>query len=110
MFCGTNDLKTSNDLEPIAENIIKLAKSIKADKNNVIISELTPRNDQFNKKAKEVNGVLTRECNERNIGIIKYDNMNARRHCNMSVSLLNCKCTNILTEKFLFYLNKFCSN
>ena len=100
---GTNDLKTSTDTEQIA-------KSRKTDKNNVIISELTPRNDQLNKKAKEVNKVLTRECNKRNIGVIKHDNMNARRHCNMSDLHLNWKGTNILIEKILFYLNKFCSN
>ena len=61
MYCGANDLKTSTDPEQIAENIINLAESMKTDKNNVIISELTPRNDQFNKKAKEVNEILTKE-------------------------------------------------
>ena len=41
LHCGTNDLKTSTDNEQIAENIMNLAKSMKIDKNNVIISELT---------------------------------------------------------------------
>ena len=50
LHCGTNVLKTSTDPEKIAENIINLAKSVEADKNNVIISGITPRNDQFNKK------------------------------------------------------------
>ena len=59
LHCGTNDLKTSTDPEQIAENIINLAKSVKRDKNNVLISELTPRNDQLNKKAKEVNAVFS---------------------------------------------------
>ena len=84
LHCGTNDLKTSTDPEQIAENIINLAKSMKTDNKGVIISELAPRNDQLNKKAKEVNDVLTLECNKRNICIIKHDNMNVRRHCNMS--------------------------
>ena len=110
LHCGTNDLKTSTDPEQIAENIINLAKSIKTDKSNVLISELTPRNDQLNKKAKEVNEVLARECNKRNIVVIKRDNMNARRHCNKSGFHLNWKGTNILIENILFYLNKFCSN
>ena len=81
---ATNDIKTSTDPEQIAENIINLAKSMKTDNEDVIISELAPRNDQLNKKAKEVNDVLTLECNKRNICIIKHDNMNVRRHCNMS--------------------------
>ena len=107
---ATNDIKTSTDPEQIAENIINLAKSMKTDKNNVAISELTPRNDQFNKKANEVNEVLTREYNKSNISVIKHDNMNARRHCNMSGLHLNWKGTNTLIENILFYLNKFCSN
>ena len=76
---GTNDLKTSTDLDQISKNIINIAKSMKTDKNNEIISELTPQNDQLNKKAKEVKEALTRECNKINIGVIKHDNMNARR-------------------------------
>ena len=50
LHCGTNVLKTSTDPEKIAENIISLAKSMETDKNNVIISGITPRNDQLNKK------------------------------------------------------------
>ena len=46
LYCGTNDLKTSS--EQITANIINLAKYMKADKNNVLISKLTPRNDQLN--------------------------------------------------------------
>ena len=57
----------------------------------MIIYELTPRNNQLNKKAKEVNEVLTQEYNKRNIGVIKHDNMNARRQCSMSGLHLNWK-------------------
>ena len=39
-------IKTSTNPEQIAENIINLAKPTKTDENNVIISELTSRNDQ----------------------------------------------------------------
>ena len=99
---GTNDLKTSTDPEQIVENTINLEKSKKTDKNNVIISELTPRNDQLNKKAKELNAVLSRECNKRNICVIKHDNVNARRHCSMSGLHLNWKGTNILIEYISF--------
>ena len=38
LICCPNDLNTSTDPEQIAENIISLVKSMKADKNNVIIS------------------------------------------------------------------------
>ena len=50
-------------------------------------------------------------CREnRNICVIKHDNMNARKYCNMNGLHLNWKGTNILIENILFYLNKFCSN
>ena len=65
LYCDTNDLKTSTDPEQIVENIINLAKSMKTDKNNVIISKPTPQNDQLNRKSKNVNAVLSRECNKR---------------------------------------------
>lgn len=52
LHCGTNDLKTSSDIEQIPENIINLEKYVKADENNAIIFGLTPRNDQLNKKKK----------------------------------------------------------
>ena len=51
---------------------------MKTDINNVIIIELTLRHDQLNRKPKEVNEVLTREFNKRNISVIKHDNMIAR--------------------------------
>ena len=44
-------IKTSTDPEQIAESIFNLAKSMKADKNYVIISGLTPQNDR--KKTKK---------------------------------------------------------
>ena len=75
----------------------------------MLISELTLPNDQLYKKTREVNAVLSRECNKRNICVTKHDNMNARRHCNMSGLHLNWDGTNILIENVLFYLNRFCS-
>ena len=70
----------------------------------MIISELTPWNDQVNQKSKEVNIVLSGEFNKRNIGGIKHDNMNGRRHCNISGLHLNWKGINILVENISFYL------
>ena len=45
---------------------------------------LTPRNDKFKKKAKEVNGVLMREYSKRNNGVIIHENMNPRSHNNLN--------------------------
>ena len=105
LHCGTNDSKASTDHEQIAENSINLPKSMKTDKNIVIVSELTPRNGQLNKKAKEVNEFLTQECNKRKIGIIKHDNRNARRHCNMSGLHLNWKGRSMLIKRSLVQID-----
>ena len=103
LHCGTNDLKrTSTNPEKSTENIINLSKSMKADKNNVIISELNPWNDQINKKGKEVKEALMWEYNKRNIGIMKHGNMNAQRHCNMSGLYRNWKGRNFLIKDILF--------
>ena len=50
------------------------------------------------------------ECNKRNIGVIKHDNMNVGRHSNISGLHLNWKGINIFIENIVFYVNKFCSN
>ena len=102
LHCCTNDIKTPADPEQIAENIINFTKSIKTDKNNIIISSLTPRNDQLNKKAKEVNEVFTRECNTRNTDVIKLENVNSRKYCNISGLHLNWKGTDTLIENIYF--------
>ena len=61
LHCGTNDLETCTDPEQNVGNLINLAKSMERDKNNQIISELTPQNDELHKKAKEINEILARE-------------------------------------------------
>ena len=93
--------KERTNPEKSTENI-NLSKSMKADKNNVIISELNPWNDQINKKGKEVKEALMWEFNKRNIGILKHGNTNAQRHCNMSGLYRNWKATNFLIKNTLF--------
>ena len=39
---------------------------------------------EVNKKIKRANQVLTQKSDKRNIDVRKYDNINARRHCNTS--------------------------
>ena len=53
--CGTNDLRSDKSSEEIATSIIDLAKDIKTDENNVIISSIVTRSDALNTKGMEVN-------------------------------------------------------
>ena len=75
---GTNDLVTNKESNEIANNIIQLSKSAKADKNKVAVSSLVPRKDKLNAKAKEVKAFLKEKCEERNIDLISHVNINAR--------------------------------
>ena len=75
---GTNDLVTNKESNEIANNIIQLAKSAKADKNKVAVSSLLPRKGKLNAKAKEVKTFLKEKREERNIDLISHVNINAR--------------------------------
>ena len=52
---GTNDLKSGNTSEKIATDIVNLALTIQNEKTKVFISGLTIRNDNLDKRRKEVN-------------------------------------------------------
>ena len=55
IHCGTNDLK-NNTPQPIAGNILSLAKSRKHENNTVLVSSIVPRKDNLDKKGKEQRG------------------------------------------------------
>ena len=50
LHCETNDLRSEKSSEEIATSIINLAKDIKSDENNVIISSIVTRSDALNTK------------------------------------------------------------
>ena len=47
LHCGTNDLKKIKEPQQIARNVINLAVSMKSDSNQVLLSGLVPRKDNF---------------------------------------------------------------
>ena len=77
---GTNDLINNKDSNETANEIVKLAKYAKTDKNKVAISSLVSRKDKLNAKAKEVNTFLKEKCEESNFGLISHFNINPHRH------------------------------
>ena len=65
LHVGTNDLPTKKAPEQIAENIVNLAIKLKRNC-DVSISSITARNDQYQKKAADVNRELKEKCREIN--------------------------------------------
>ena len=55
---GTKDLRSSQDPETIAKNIIDIAKNCTANKNEILVSNIVPRRDNLNGKGRQVNNIL----------------------------------------------------
>ena len=64
---GTNDIPKSKDPLPIAQSIVDLAKRVMTQDRSVTISDIIPRNDQWNNKVRELNDSLARMCENDNI-------------------------------------------
>ena len=65
LYVGTNDVPIKRAPEQIAENIVNLAIKLKSNC-YVTISGITARNDQYQKKAADVNRELKENCREKN--------------------------------------------
>ena len=91
LHCGTSDLRSKMTAETIAQNITKVALSMKKDNSSIIISGICPRgdNDDLKEKACLVNEKLREICNSRNIGFINNDNIDKAQHLNKSRLHLN---------------------
>ena len=104
LHCGTNDLRSEKSADVTADNIINLAKEIKSDKNEVILSGIVTRNDVLNAKGMEVNNILKAKCLQNSF--VFCDNSNISGNClNASGLHLNPKGTISLAKNFLKYLN-----
>ena len=95
LHCGTNDLKT-NPAKNISDDIISLAKSLKTERNDVMISGVIPRRDKLNDKGKEVNRLLSTWCFQNNFNFIDHSNIDIQKHLNYSGIHLNFNGTDIL--------------
>ena len=79
---GTSDLRSSQDPETIAKNIIDIAKNSTTNKNEILVSSVVPRPDNVNGKSRQVNNVLRKLCLENNFAYVNHDNIKPRQHCN----------------------------
>ena len=101
----TNDLKSGNTSEKIAADIVNLALTIQSEKNKVFISGLTIRNDNLDKRRKEVNKLLQRKYLVAKLGFIDNQNINLKM-LNQSGLHLNEYGTRRLVNNFCYKLIK----
>ena len=99
LHVGTNDVPTKKAPEQIAENIDNLAIKLKRNC-DFSISSITARNDQYQRKAADVNRVLKEKCREKKLQFLDHGNTITVRHLNASKLHLNKRGTQILSNVF----------
>ena len=102
---GTNDLKSGNTSEKIATDIVNLALTIQNEKTKVFISGLTIRNDNHDKRRKDVNQFLERKCLVEKLGFIDNQNINLKMLNQSGLHLNECG-TGMSVNNFCYNLIK----
>ena len=105
IHCGTNELREEKPAEIIADDIVTLARSLKTDTNDVIVSGIVPRADHLDGKRKLVNAQLSRKLSERNLGYLDNSNIDVNLHLNKSGLHLNYLGTKRLADNILEIIN-----
>ena len=103
LHAGTNDLRSGKGPEKIANEIIDLAKSVKTDENEVLISAIIHRNDYLNEKGKKVNDQLKLKIRGQNISLLEHNNI-SNLHLNSSNLHLNKDGVDLLKQNFANYI------
>ena len=85
LHTGTNDLKSVNSPEEIANEITSLALSVKENGQQIADSGIIPQEDRFSKKAKRVNEYLEVQYKDHNLDFISNKNINTRANLNQDV-------------------------
>ena len=107
---GTNDIPSTKIPEFIARSILDLAKNVSSEYCSVSVSNIIPRNDQWNNKVREVNDCLARLCTNENISLIDHSrSIDPRKHLNNSKLHLNIRGSNTLRDNFVKYVKEFLS-
>ena len=97
LHMGTNDLRSEDEPDKIANDIVDAAVACKQTGCEVIISALLPRGDKFSDKAKEVNDNLKELCLSKSISLMEHRNF----HLNNIKLHPNRKGSGILASNFL---------
>ena len=86
---GKNELNSELAPERIAKSIIDVAKNTQSNRRVVSISDIAPRNDNFNIKATKVNKELSKMCDKEKFFFLSHSNINPKFHLNKSKLHLN---------------------
>ena len=105
LHCGTNSLRGPENEEKIATDILTLAKSLKTDTNDILVSSIVPRRDQLKEKAEKVNDVLCIKCTQFNVPFIKHNNLRSEMHLKPKGQHLNKEGSSLLSDNFAAWIN-----
>ena len=108
LHVGTNDLDSDRSPDLIAKSIVDVVSSLKTDKHDVTISNIT-QNNRFMAKANEVNKCLTELCFKRNFLLIDHSKTLKSQHLNGNKLHLNRRGTPILQNTFTKVLSSIFS-
>ena len=72
---GTNDLRSSQDTDTIAKNVVEVANNSKTDSNKVLISSIVPQCDNLVSLGKYF---LKKFCMENDLVFVNHDNIKPR--------------------------------
>ena len=89
-----------NSAEEIVKKIVKLAKFTRSDKHNALSSTFVARNEQFRRKACDVNYTLNRLCRAATLHYIDHDRTITKLHLNGSKFHFNKSGAQVLLNSF----------
>ena len=105
LHVGTNSLRSENNEEKIAEEILVLANSIKKETNEIIVSSIIARRDLFKEKAEKVNDILHSKCLQLEIPFIRHNNIRSEIHLEPKGLHLHFKGSDLLSDNFAAWIN-----
>ena len=100
---GTNDLRSSQDPETIAKNIIDIAKNSTINKNEILVSSPVLRRDNLNSKGRQVNNILQKTVLKT---ILSMWIMTTLSHDNIAIMGVNTAGSKIFAENFILALSR----
>lgn len=101
---GTNNLKSEESSKDISDNIVNLALDCRNTVDNVVISELVTRGNNYENKRMGVNSYLNELCPQNNIAINSHENFD-KTQLNASKLHPNRKGVGIICCNFINFIN-----
>ena len=105
LHVGTNSLRGGNTEGKIADDILSLASRMKKETNEIIVSSIIARRDQYKEKAEKVNDFLQIKCSQVNMPFIRHNNIRGEIHLKPKGLHLNYKGSSLLSDNFVNWIN-----